>query len=109
MAADSPNRWNLLRMLSRCAFCQAQAANNVTGTTPIPANATVTPTSILEGIHAGNFSAQITDGRSRTSESPDFNADLAINVLRVGTGRRSEAMARRATRAPKNLRDTRRF
>jgi hypothetical protein len=63
MAAESPNRWNLLRMLSRCAYRQAQAANNVSGTTPIPANATVTPTSILEGIQAGNFSAQITDGK----------------------------------------------
>ncbi len=35
MAADSPNRWNLLRMLSRCAFRQAQAANAVSGNTPI--------------------------------------------------------------------------
>ncbi|MGA3267331.1 MAG: hypothetical protein ABSE16_10960 [Verrucomicrobiota bacterium] len=49
MAADSPNRWNLLRMLSRCAYRWAQAANKVFGTTPIPANTTVTPTSILEG------------------------------------------------------------
>jgi hypothetical protein len=40
-------------MLSRCAYRQAQAANNLSGTTPIPANATVTPTSILEGIQAG--------------------------------------------------------
>jgi hypothetical protein len=53
MAADSPNRWNLLRKLSRCAYRQAQAANNVSGSTPIPANATVTRTSILEGIQAG--------------------------------------------------------
>ena len=63
MAADSPNRYNLLRMLSRYAYRQAQAANNVSGNTPIPANATVTPTFVLEGIQAGNFNAQITDGK----------------------------------------------
>ena len=63
MAADSPNRYALLRMLSRCAYRQAQAANNVSGTTPIPDNAAITPTSILEGIQAGKFNAEITDGK----------------------------------------------
>lgn len=64
--ADCPNRYTLLRMIARCAYRQAQAGNDVSGNTPIPAGAEITPTSILEGIQAGKFGAEITDGKILT-------------------------------------------
>jgi hypothetical protein len=60
---NAPNRYNIIRALARSAFRVAQASNNVTGDAVIPDAATVTPTSVLEGIIVGKFNAEITDGR----------------------------------------------
>jgi hypothetical protein len=56
MAADSPNRYNLLRALVLAAVRTAPTLPQVNG-------ANQTPTQVLEGILLGKFNAEITDGK----------------------------------------------